>query len=115
MNVSQLQPANPGRVQRLSKEADSQDAEVCPPCLAAGESKTQVDVVLQFLSFKLLNKRGRVRLSPNALDLESLPGKGQLLALANYKAWFAAVVRAPEGERTPAYSMTERALIDGFE
>ncbi|KZT29964.1 hypothetical protein NEOLEDRAFT_1127876 [Neolentinus lepideus HHB14362 ss-1] len=51
-----------------------------------------------FLSFRLLNKRARVRISPEGHDLKPLPGKAQFLVVANSKGWFAAVVRTSSGE-----------------
>ncbi|KAI0350061.1 hypothetical protein OH77DRAFT_1514617 [Trametes cingulata] len=76
MNVSQLQPLPQPHLQRLSREATERDAD--------------------FLALRLLNKRSRLRLSPQPLDLDALPGRGRLFAVANRAAWFAAAIRNPD-------------------
>ncbi|KAH7884575.1 hypothetical protein F5I97DRAFT_1473825 [Phlebopus sp. FC_14] len=72
-NVSQLQPAFVPQVETSSIESAEKDAD--------------------FLALRLLNKRARVRLSPDPIDLSALPGKACLFAIANSKGWFAAIVR----------------------
>ena len=49
---------------------------------------------------RLLNRRARVKLSPEHLDLDVLPGKGELFAVANALGGgcFAAVTRGPGGQ-----------------
>ncbi|KAH0833488.1 hypothetical protein J3R83DRAFT_12612 [Lanmaoa asiatica] len=76
-NVSQLQPALTPQVQTNSSEAPEKDAD--------------------FLALRLLNKRARLRLSHEPLDLASFPGKATLFAIVNSKGWFAAVTRDPSG------------------
>ncbi|KIM84780.1 hypothetical protein PILCRDRAFT_817577 [Piloderma croceum F 1598] len=73
MNLSDLEVPPPQQVQRTSTEASDKDAD--------------------FLSLRLLNKRTRVRLSPEPLDLQPLPGRGQLFSVANLKGWFVAAIR----------------------
>jgi hypothetical protein len=51
----------------------------------------------QFLSLRLLNKRGRVRLSTQSIDYSRLPGKSSLLAIGNQKGFLAAAVRTENG------------------
>ena len=51
----------------------------------------------QFLSIRLVNKRTRVRLSPEPLDLSSIPNKGQLFVVAGTLGWFVAIVRSSTG------------------
>ncbi|EIN05033.1 hypothetical protein PUNSTDRAFT_138214 [Punctularia strigosozonata HHB-11173 SS5] len=73
MSIWQIQPVPQPQVARISKEASEKDA--------------------GFLAYKLVNKRTRIRLSRELLDLNVLPGKAQLFAIATSKSWFAAVVR----------------------
>ncbi|KAH7919373.1 hypothetical protein BV22DRAFT_1075323 [Leucogyrophana mollusca] len=73
MNVSQLQASVAPRVQTTSSDATEKDAD--------------------FLALRLLNKRARVTLSSQPIDLSAIRGKASLFATANQKAWFAAVVR----------------------
>jgi nucleoporin NUP159 len=54
---------------------------------------------VQVFSFKLLNKRARLRVSESPVDLAKLPGKGDLLAVAPSRGWFAAVALQGEAER----------------
>ncbi|KAI9001521.1 hypothetical protein BD414DRAFT_432167 [Trametes punicea] len=77
MNVSQLQLPPQPQLQRVSREASEKDAD--------------------FLALRLLNKRSRLRLSPQPLDLDALPGKGRLFAVANHAGWFAAATRQSDG------------------
>ncbi|KAF9223599.1 hypothetical protein BS17DRAFT_780883 [Gyrodon lividus] len=72
-NISQLQPTVIPQVQRSSSEPVEKGAD--------------------FLALRLLNKRARVRLSPEPFDLSLVPGKACLFAVANSKGWFAAVIR----------------------
>lgn len=51
---------------------------------------SQLILALQFLALRLLNKRSRVKLSPDSLKLDPLPGKGVLFATANSIGYFAA-------------------------
>ncbi|OBZ72331.1 hypothetical protein A0H81_07501 [Grifola frondosa] len=60
------------QVQRISREASVKDAD--------------------FLALRLLNKRGRLRLSPEPIELDVLPGRGPLFAVANSKGWFVAAI-----------------------
>ncbi|KIJ66805.1 hypothetical protein HYDPIDRAFT_186428 [Hydnomerulius pinastri MD-312] len=76
-NVSQLQPAVIPQVQRSSTEPAEKDAD--------------------FLALRLLNKRARVRLSPEPIDLSPIPGKACLFAVANSKGWFTAITRDASG------------------
>ncbi|KAG8212928.1 hypothetical protein J3R82DRAFT_11286 [Butyriboletus roseoflavus] len=76
-NVSQLQPALTPKVQTNSTEAPEKDA--------------------NFLALRLINKRARLRLSPEPLDLALFPGKATLFAIVNSKGWFAAVTRDASG------------------
>ncbi|KAH9931960.1 uncharacterized protein B0H18DRAFT_988905 [Fomitopsis serialis] len=74
MNVAQLQPpALPQVSERVVRDAGDTEAD--------------------FLALRLLNKRARVRVSPEQLDLDALPGQARLFALANSKGCFAAVAR----------------------
>ncbi|KAF7967280.1 hypothetical protein HWV62_34989 [Athelia sp. TMB] len=73
MNINDLEVPPPQQVQRVSVEATDKD--------------------VNFLSLRLLNKRCRVRLSPESLDLQPIPGKCQLFSVANSKGWFVAAVR----------------------
>ncbi|KAI0774968.1 hypothetical protein BD413DRAFT_290325 [Trametes elegans] len=88
MNVNQLQPPPHPQLQRLSREASEKDAD--------------------FLALRLLNKRSRLRLSPQPLDLDSLPGKGRLFAVANRAGWFAAATRNTDG----SYALVLSPLAD---
>ncbi|KAI0059163.1 hypothetical protein BV25DRAFT_1918637 [Artomyces pyxidatus] len=77
MNVAQLQPPTSSQVQRVALEAE--------------------DATPDFLSVRLVNKRFRVKLSPEPLNLSSFPSKGQLFTVANTLGWFVAVVNSGEG------------------
>ncbi|CCM04682.1 uncharacterized protein FIBRA_06868 [Fibroporia radiculosa] len=92
MNVTQLQspPPLPSHMQRVSKEASEKNAD--------------------FLVLRLLNKRARVRLSPQPLDLDALPGQGRLFAVANSKGCFAATVRGANG----SYGKSTYCLLRSF-
>ncbi|KAF8838595.1 hypothetical protein BDN67DRAFT_70954 [Paxillus ammoniavirescens] len=76
-NVSHLQPTVIPQVHRSSSEPTEKGAD--------------------FLALRLLNRRARVRLSPEPLDLSLVPGKACLFATANSKGWFAAVTRDSSG------------------
>ncbi|OCH90355.1 hypothetical protein OBBRIDRAFT_755181 [Obba rivulosa] len=78
MNISQLQPPAPPPLQRHSKEAEEKDAD--------------------FLALRLLNKRARVRLSPQALDPAAFPDQARLFAVANTQGCFAAVTRTADSQ-----------------
>jgi hypothetical protein len=54
----------------------------------------------QFLTFKLLNKRARLRLSNSPLDLESIPARAELFTIAVSKPWFAAAIHKDGAYRT---------------
>ncbi|KAI0648862.1 hypothetical protein C8Q79DRAFT_1064942 [Trametes meyenii] len=88
MNVNQLQHPPQPQLQRLSREASEKDAD--------------------FLALRLLNKRSRLRLSPEPLDLDALPGKGRLFTVANRVGWFAAATRNTDG----AYALFLSPLPD---
>ncbi|KAI0315558.1 hypothetical protein OF83DRAFT_1173706 [Amylostereum chailletii] len=77
MNVTQLQQPPPSQVQRVASEAE--------------------DVTPDFLSIKLVSKRGGIRISPKRFDLDVFPGKAQLLAVSNLAEWFAAVTLSDSG------------------
>jgi hypothetical protein len=61
-------------------------------------AKSLSKYLFQFLSLRLLNKRSRVRLSPENFNLDSLPGKGHLFVVANSKGWFVAATRLAESD-----------------
>ncbi|KAI0366339.1 hypothetical protein BV20DRAFT_972063 [Pilatotrama ljubarskyi] len=88
MNVTQLQPPPQPQLQRLSRDANEKEAD--------------------FLALRLLNKRARLRLSPQPLDLDALPGKGRLFAVANRAGWFAAATRNSDG----SYALVLSPLTD---
>ncbi|KAI0784456.1 hypothetical protein C8Q75DRAFT_736064 [Abortiporus biennis] len=71
MNLSQLQGLPPSQVKRINKDADEKEAD--------------------FLALRLLNKRARVRLSKEPINLDALPGRGNLFATGNHVGYFAAV------------------------
>ncbi|KAI0951464.1 hypothetical protein AcW1_008503 [Taiwanofungus camphoratus] len=84
-NVTQLQAPQPQtELQHVSREAEEKGAD--------------------FLVLRLLNKRGRVRLSPEFIDLEALPGQGRLFAVANSKGFFAAATRNAESRHELIFS-----------
>ncbi|KAG1750246.1 hypothetical protein EDB19DRAFT_2022507 [Suillus lakei] len=72
-NISQIQPTVPPPVQTTSSEPGEKDA--------------------NFLVLRQLNKRARVRLSPEPINLSPIPGRASLFAVANSRGWFAAVAR----------------------
>jgi nucleoporin NUP159 len=59
-----------------------------------------------------LNKRTRVKLSPEPLDLQPLPGKGQLFAVANSKGWFVAAIRDGSSDICASISLLHLSLFD---
>ncbi|KAL1949793.1 hypothetical protein VTO73DRAFT_8674 [Trametes versicolor] len=77
MNVNQLHPQPPPQLQRTSTEASEKEAD--------------------FLALRLLNKRSRLRLSPQPLDLDVLPAKARIFAVANRAGWCAAAIRNADG------------------
>ncbi|KAI0033097.1 hypothetical protein K488DRAFT_85252 [Vararia minispora EC-137] len=78
MNVAVIQrPTAAPQVQRTNNEAE--------------------DTTPDFLSVKLINKRARVKISPNPLNLDAFPSKGQLLAVSNIFRWFAAIAHHDSG------------------
>lgn len=79
---------------RVSKEGEDKEADVS--FLSSSFPKSKLNLA-QFLALRLLNKRARVRLSPEAISLDSLPGKGALFAVANHAGLFAAAVRSSDG------------------
>ncbi|KAK7691120.1 hypothetical protein QCA50_006223 [Cerrena zonata] len=89
MNQNQLSPPPPSSAQRVSKEAEDKETD--------------------FVTLRLLNRRARVRLSPEPLDLDSLPGKGELFAVANVLGGgcFAAVTRNTGGQHSLIVSPLE--------
>lgn len=102
MNVSSLEVPPPQQVQRTSKEAPDKDADVR---LFQSWLVSVALILLQFLSLRLLNKRARVRLSPEPLDLQPIPGKAQWFSVANSRGWFAAAIRNSGSDIcTPPYS-----------
>ncbi|KAG2364542.1 hypothetical protein BDR07DRAFT_1401153 [Suillus spraguei] len=72
-NISQIQPTVPPPVQTTSSEPGEKDAD--------------------FLVLRQLNKRARVRLSKEPINLSAIPGRASLFAVANSRGWFAAVAR----------------------
>lgn len=72
-NISQIQPTVPPPVQTTSSESGEKDAD--------------------FLVLRQLNKRARVRLSQEPINLSPIPGRASLFAVANSRGWFAAVAR----------------------
>ncbi|KAH9902536.1 hypothetical protein C8Q73DRAFT_634146 [Cubamyces lactineus] len=88
MNVNQLQPPPQTQLQRVSKEASEKEAD--------------------FLALRLLNKRSRLRLSPQPLDLDSYPTKARLFAVANRAGWFAVATRNSDG----SYALVVSPLAD---
>ncbi|KAG2153961.1 hypothetical protein DEU56DRAFT_430221 [Suillus clintonianus] len=72
-NISQIQPTVPPPVQTTSSEPGEKDAD--------------------FLVLRQLNKRARVRLSQEPINLSPIPGRASLFAVANSRGWFAAVSR----------------------
>ncbi|TFK82700.1 hypothetical protein K466DRAFT_666322 [Polyporus arcularius HHB13444] len=84
MNVNQLQSPPQPHLQRFSKEGTDKDAD--------------------FLALRLLNKRSRLRLSPESVDLDALPAKGRLFAVNNTRGWFAAATRNADGSHALALS-----------
>ncbi|KAI6000392.1 hypothetical protein F5J12DRAFT_845835, partial [Pisolithus orientalis] len=77
-NVSTLQASVVPRVQSTSSQPEEKDA--------------------QSLALRLLNKRTRVRLSPDPIDLSAAPGKVSLFAVANARGWFVAATRDASGQ-----------------
>jgi len=77
MDVRQIQRPPLSNAQRVVKQGEERDGD--------------------FLVLRLLNKHARVRLSPEPLDLDVLPGRGCLFAVANYAGSFAAAVKNVDG------------------
>ncbi|RPD60964.1 hypothetical protein L226DRAFT_612704 [Lentinus tigrinus ALCF2SS1-7] len=84
MNVNQLQSPPQPQLQRFSKDGSDKDAD--------------------FLALRLLNKRSRLRLSPESVQLDAIPGKGRLFAVNNTRGWFAAATRNTDGSHAMALS-----------
>ncbi|KAI0297266.1 hypothetical protein B0F90DRAFT_1918788 [Multifurca ochricompacta] len=55
------------------------------------------DITPDFLSVRLVNKRTRIKLSPEPLDLTPIPNKGQLFVVASTLEWFVAIIRLNAG------------------
>ncbi|KAH9029881.1 hypothetical protein EDB85DRAFT_1965294 [Lactarius pseudohatsudake] len=69
-----------------------------PPQSGSTRSVSEAeDITPDFLSIRLVNKRTRVKLSPESLDLSSIPNKGQLFVVAGTLGWFVAIVRSSTG------------------
>ncbi|KAF8274784.1 hypothetical protein EI94DRAFT_1713043 [Lactarius quietus] len=69
-----------------------------PPQSSSTRSVSEAeDITPDFLSIRLVNKRTRVKLSPEPLDLSSIPNKGQLFVVAGTLGWFVAIVRSSTG------------------
>jgi hypothetical protein len=62
----------------------------------------------QFLAFRQLNKRARVRLSTLPFTLEHISTTVRLLAFANTKGWFAAVAQV---STTPDFGKSSRDVL----
>lgn len=91
MEATQLQqPTLPQVSERIAKDAGETEANVCDSSVSLEHSSRKNT---QFLALRLLNKRARVRLSPEQLDLDPLPGQARLFAVANSKGCFIAVAR----------------------
>lgn len=61
---------------------------------------TMSDYSSKFFALRLLNKRGRVRLSEQPHKLENLPARGVLFATANSKGCFAAAICSASGQHS---------------
>ena len=96
MNVTRLQQPPP---QSSSTRSVSEAEDITPDvrCLAYHFVKVLTLPSFQFLSIRLVNKRTRVKLSPEPLDLSSVPNKGQLFVVAGTLGWFVAIVRSSTG------------------
>lgn len=107
MNVNQLQPPPPPQLQRFSKEESDKDADVCG-LLAFYRTPLTAHTVplLQFLALRLLNKRSRLRLSPQPVELDAIPGKGRLFAVSNTRGWFVAATRNVDGSHGTCSAVT---------
>ena len=95
-NISQLQPLPPSQVQKVTKQGEDKEATVCSSGYLRTDNVSSVH--FQFLAFRLLNKRARVRLSASPLKLDDRPGRGVLFATANSLGCFAAVTYKENGE-----------------
>ncbi|EJD06661.1 uncharacterized protein FOMMEDRAFT_17163 [Fomitiporia mediterranea MF3/22] len=76
MNTSTIQLSSSPQVSWSTVKAQEKDAE--------------------YLSLRLLNKRARIRLSKQPLDLDAHDGKGNYFVVSNLKGWFVAIGRSPE-------------------
>ena len=85
-------------VQRVVKDAEDKDADVRTRLHA--NQHARLNLAPQFLALRLLNKRSRVKLSPDSLKLDSLPGKGVLFATANSIGYFAAATCTATNEHS---------------
>ncbi|KAH8983182.1 hypothetical protein EDB92DRAFT_1891452 [Lactarius akahatsu] len=69
-----------------------------PPQSGSTRSVSEAeDITPDFLSIRLVNKRTRVKLSPEPLDLSPIPNKGQLFVVAGTLGWFVAIIRSSTG------------------
>ncbi|KAH9029821.1 hypothetical protein EDB85DRAFT_2147072 [Lactarius pseudohatsudake] len=69
-----------------------------PPQSGSTRSVSEAeDITPDFLSIRLVNKCTRVKLSPEPLNLSSIPNKGQLFVVAGTLGWFVAIVRSNTG------------------
>ncbi|KAH9057852.1 hypothetical protein EDB87DRAFT_1792581 [Lactarius vividus] len=69
-----------------------------PPQSSSTRSVSEAeDITPDFLSIRLVNKRTRVKISPEPLDLSSIPNKGQLFVVAGTLGWFVAIIRSGTG------------------
>ncbi|KAH9178382.1 hypothetical protein EDB89DRAFT_2239616 [Lactarius sanguifluus] len=69
-----------------------------PPQSGSTRSVSEAeDITPDFLSIRLVNKRTRVKLSPEPLDLSPIPNKGQLFVVAGTLGWFVAIIRSGTG------------------
>lgn len=95
-NVSTLHVPVVSQLQKSSVRATEKDAQVCL-ALVLPTAVTDFKFV-ESLALRLLDKRARVRLSPEPIDLSSVTGKPSLFAVANTKGLFAAVISNSGGE-----------------
>ena len=95
MNVSQISLPPQPDLHRISKEALEKDADVCIASSRFDISYTRSPV--QFLALKLLNKRSRLRLSPEPIHLGPFPSKGRLFVISNACRWFSAAISNADG------------------
>ena len=94
MNVTQLQqpPPQSGPPRSVSEAED-----ITPDVRGLPIVSNRYTHLSQFLSIRLVNKRARAKLSPEPLDLTSIPNKGQLFVVASTLGWFVAIIRSSTG------------------